>query len=268
MSLVRAGIKGMPQLLRQLHNYPRFIAAQSRALLHKHARALVSSSGKVPGLVQVTPPHSQAAKDSAAKKRGEAAVTRDVWRVYGTPGKAYEEIKQRNPRAAAGFWKAVSNNQWAAAEAIMQSTLHRSFQSFDDGAQHMQRRNNQGRVSGKRPSLYVKDGKAVRGYLKRRQRNVGLLAASISAAYNGRYGALSGVPAWIGRHKGSWAGGSMTERKAFRRGTVIRISVDAGRLNSEMQRRFSYVVGYRVRAMERETPYIIRHAAKKAGLQA
>lgn len=259
-------IKGMPRLLQQIRSHPEFLAKQATVILQKNTRALVSSSGKVPGLVQVTPPHSQVAKGSAAKKRGEAAVLRDVWRVYGTPGKAYEGIKQRNPRAAAGFWRAVSNNQWAAAEAIMQSTLHRSFQSFDDGAEHMQRRNNQGRVSGKRPSLYVKDGKSVRGYLKRRQRNVGLLAAAIPAAYNGRYGALSGVPAWIGRHQRSWAGGSMHEHKTLRRGTVIRISINAAKLNGEMQRRFIYVVGYRVKAMERETPYIIRHAAKQAGL--
>ena len=60
----------------------------------------------------------------------------------------------------------------------------------------------------------------------------------------------------------------MIERRSMRRGLVIRISINGGALNGEMQRRFNYVVGYRNKAMEREAPFVIRYAAKQAGLLA
>jgi hypothetical protein len=97
-------------------------------------------------------------------------------------------------------------------------------------------------------------------------KRVGMLAASIVAAYNGKYGPLKGVPAWISRHTSSWAPGSMTEEPIAHSGLIIRLSIDAGALSSEMQRRFDYVLDYRIKAMQREAPYALRAAAKAAGL--
>ena len=264
-----AQIKGMPKLLHSLRAYPRFIEKQAQGLVEKNTRLLVSSSGKVPGLVQVTPPHSDGVKGNKAKKQGESAVMRDVWQVYATPGKLHEMIKRAGQaQAANAFWSHIKRNEFAKAETILKRVLGKGFDSFDDGAAHMARRNRQGRVSGKRPTVFLRDGRPVEKYIKRRQRNVGLLAASIPSAYSGRFGPLRGVPSWIARHQRSWASGSMIERRSMRRGLVIRISINGGALNGEMQRRFTYVVGYRNKAMERETPFVIRYAAKQAGLLA
>lgn len=267
-----AQIRGMPKLLGQLRRYPRFIEQQATGLLQKNTRLLVSSSGKVPGLVQVTPPHSGGVAGLRAKKQGESAVMGDIWQVYATPAKLYDMIKAYGGAEIAGrYWWLLKNKperiaQWLDLTAP--DAVRRLHKGWDDGAEHMKRRDHYGRVRGRWPSVRISESEIpkLRAYIKRRQKNVGLLAASIPAAYNGRFGPLRGVPAWIGRHRGSWAGGSMTERRSFRRGQVIRISVNAGRLNGQMQRRFNYVHAYRVKAMERETPYIIRYAAKQAGL--
>lgn len=237
--------------------------------MHDSARTLISSSGKVPGLVQVTPPHSEGMKGSKAKQQGEKAVTAGVWQVYAGPSKVYELIKAKaGPGPAAGFWKAVKQKNWSQADQIMRRVLGQNLDAFDDGAAHAKRRNRRGRVrGGSRPSLFVRDTKPVRGFIARKKRNVGLLAASIPAAYNGRFGPLNGIPAWISRHQSSWGKGFVMERESRRGGLLITIKVNAGVLNQEMQRRFNYVLGYRIRAMQRQLPYIARHIEQKLAAQ-
>lgn len=236
-------------------------------LLRESARNLISSSGNVPGLVQVTPPHSQGKAGVAAKRQGENAVMLDVWKVYATPGKIYELIKARGqPYAAASFWRAFKTKDWKQADAIMTNILGRGFDQWDDGAAHMKRRNKRGRVKGKEPSIYLKYPSRVRGYISRRKKNVGLLASTIPARYSGRYGPLRGVPSWISRHSSSWASGFMFERKSRGKASII-IGINAGALDREMQRRFNYVLEYRIAAMKRQLPYVAREIEKKIALQ-
>jgi hypothetical protein len=225
------------------------------------ARALISSSGTVPGLVQVTPP-SQGKANANAKKTGEAAVMRDLYRVYTTPGEVYKLLRALNANAAAAFWMHISKKQWEKAQIILDRfpslpSYARTLKAFDDGQEHRARRNNLGRVRGSKPSMLVADPKWVRRYIREKQKLVGLLAASIPAAYNGRFGPLKGIPAWISRHGSSWAGGFVNERPQ-KQGSTITIGLEAGSLNRETQRRFNYVLGYRLKAMQRQLPYLAR----------
>lgn len=279
MSSALSGIKGMRGLLGQLHAYPRFVAEQAALLLRKNTRTLISSSGKIPGLVQVTPPHGGKGgkvRGSAARKQGEIAVARDIRRVYATPGRIFAELKKHHTAgdyaAARAFYAFAKKKKWAEANAILSrmSSLpdwaRQGLRAFDDGAEHVRRRNpNTGKVGSKTPSFLVANPKWVTAYIRVKQKNVGMLAAAIPAAYTGQYGPLGGIPGWVSRHQKSWAGARIAERRV-RHGMLVVINVSAGALNNDLQVRFTYVADYRLKAMEREAPYAIRAAAKSAGL--
>jgi len=255
-------------LLRQA---PAIARPAMQSFMRDSARALISSSGAVPGLVQVTPP-SQGKANTAAKKTGEAAVMRDIYQVYTTPGKVYELLRALDAGAAAAFWIHVKKKRWEVAQSILDRfpslpSYARKLEAFDDGREHRARRGRNGRVRGNKPSMIIAEPKWVRRYIREKQQLVGMLAASIPSAYNGRFGALKGVPAWISRHGGSWARGYVTERQDTN-GTLITIGLDAGsELNAETQRRFNYVLGYRVKAMQRQIPFIARSLEAKIAAQ-
>ncbi|HBJ85429.1 MAG TPA: hypothetical protein DDZ88_16440 [Verrucomicrobiales bacterium] len=267
-ALVPHGIKGMDRLQRQLRDYPRFIVTQTRNLLHKHARSLISSSGENMGMVQFIPPGSLDRKvtGTAAKKQGEAKVEAQIWKVYGTWKQVYKIIKAKNAAAAKGYWAACMRKDWVAANGLARRLGVPVLQDFtqDDGAEHKRRRVN-GQVKGKDKTLYVTDARYVRAYIRMKQQLVGLLAASLVNHYDGRFGALKGVPAWVSRHSGSWASAQIEE---FNQGDGprVRMAVNGGSLNSELQRWFNTALRYRLKLMKKEAPYFIRGAAKAAGM--
>jgi|GEM_PF-1843099 len=263
-----ARIKGMPKLLSQLRAYPRFVSAQATVLLHKHARVLISSSGKNKGLVQIVPPVSmdRDITGPAARKQGASKVQTDIWKVYGTPGDVYKQLKAKNPAVAAGYWAAVQRRDWTAANALARRLGVPQIVDFtgDDGAEHKLRRRN-GVVTGKAKTLFVTDARYVRSYIKLKQGNVGLLAAALVNSYSGAFGPLRGVPAWVARHSGSWGAAQIAETQQGA-STSVRISLEAGALNSHLQRFFTLADMHRQRAMAREAPIAIRAAAKAAGI--
>lgn len=268
-TLVIGGIKGMPKLLQQLRQYPGFVNDQMNALVRKHARALISSSGKNKGLVQIIPPASMDRDvfGSAAKKQGEAKVQTDIWKVYGTPGDVYKLLKAKNPAIAAGYWQAVKRKDWTAANGLARRFGVPVLVDFttDDGTEHKKRRGRDGRVRGKAKTMYVTDARYVRAYIRMKQRNVGLLAAALVNNYDGRFGSLAAVPAWISRHAGSW-GTAAIDTYNPGSGMRVRISLNGGTLNSEMQRWFNTAQRFRLQVMEREAPIALLAAAKSAGL--
>jgi hypothetical protein len=262
------GIKGMSKLLLQLRAYPRFVNAQGDALLRKHGRALISSSGANKGMVQIIPPASmdRSVFGTAAKKQGEAKVQSDIWKVYGTPGDIYKLIKAKNPKLAAGYWQAVKRRDWAAANGLARRLGMPLLEDFtsDDGAEHKRRRHN-GSVTGKKKTMYVTDGRFVRAYIHMKQRLVGMLASALVNNYDGSLGPLAGVPAWISRHSGSW-GTAKIESSNQGTGPKVRIALNGGSLNRDMQRWFNTALRFRTNVMQREAPYALRAAAKAAGL--
>lgn len=262
------GIKGMSKLLQQLHNFPRFLNAQGEVLLRKHGRALISSSGTNKGMVQIIPPASmdRGVFGTAAKKQGEAKVQGDIWKVYGTSGDVYKMIKAKNPKVAAGYWQAVKRKDWSAANGIARRIGVPVLEDFtsDDGAEHKRRRHN-GVVTGRKKTMYVTDARYVRAYIQMKQRLVGMLAAALVNNYDGMFGPLAGVASWVSRHTGSW-GAAKIESFNQGAGTQVRISLNGGSLNRDMQRWFTTALNFRIRVMQREAPYALRAAAKSAGL--
>lgn len=285
MSVPR-GIKGMAGLLVQLHAYPHFINAQAQVLMRKNVRLLVSSSGSVPGLLQVTPPFSQGVTGSKAKAQGEMAITKELLGIRGGGGRRTggvfvvmaDDLLAKNAKINTGgatvrLFVKKNGDVYGCDRALFKPRA--STQEMY--AQHQSMRRKDGRVTeagGRTRDIgrwkfitqMVVSRSAYLRYERFIHRRVGMLASSIVAAYNGKYGPLKGVPAWISRHTQSWAPGSMIEIPFSSSGRIVRITIGAGSLSGEMQRRFGYVADYRLRAMQREAPYALRAAAKSAGL--
>lgn len=258
------------RLLKVLARFPAQTAAEQDKLLNDNVRLLISSSGNVPGLVQIIPPHSQGKSGTAAKKQGEGAVMRDLSRVYANPGTVYAMMKSIGAQgAAAGYWAAWKVKDLAKMQRIADSvpslpSQFKKHRSFDDGSEHQKRRGRNGRVNGIKPSFVVTDPAAMKAYRRRKLKNVGMLASAVPSAYSGRYGPLRGVPAWVKRH--SAPGGYVREQKTSA-GRVVKIGI-TDRAISDMQRRFNYVLKYRVAAIQRQLPFMARSLEKKlaAGL--
>lgn len=254
-----------------LQRAPEIARPMMSTFVRDSARTLISSSGKVPGLVQVTPPHSEGKRGLDARRQGDNAVMGDIWQVYATPGKLYEIVKAYGGREiAAQYWAILKNRpdklkRWLDLEAP--DAVRRMLRGFDGGRRHMESRDRRGRVRGRQSVIISEDEiREVRAYIKRRQANVGLLAASIPVAYNGRFGPLRGVPGWVRRHAGSWAPGFVFERPG-RQGEVITIGLNARPFERDLQRRFNYVLGYRLNAMKRQLPFIARSIERRLDAQ-
>ncbi len=94
------------RILGVIRQFPSTSGVTMDKFLEEQTRLLISSSGNVPGLVQVTPPHSAGVKGSAAKKQGDYAVSGDINQVYATPGRVYGIImRYAGEPAAARWWK-------------------------------------------------------------------------------------------------------------------------------------------------------------------
>ncbi len=139
--------------------------------------------------------------DEKAQALGVVATTRDIYRVYATPGKAYDDISDDG--AKAGFWKAVKTSAWDRAAKILnrsgarlKSTL---IDNFDGGAQHRQLRNNQGRIpASQKPVMIVKDAQKLKSYVLTETKKVGFGKGGW-AACSRALGGTRGIPGWISR---------------------------------------------------------------------
>ena len=263
MAQITASMK-IDRLMRDLQQIPGAVDRTLRPWLLKNARATVSSSGKIKGIVQATPPfklNESGDKASTAKARGIAAVQRDIKRVYAGPSALYAIIKQRNPAAAAGFWKHVKAGRMEEANTIARNTINRELTPFDGGTEHQHRRSKTtGRVKGEEPTAFTTDTKAIDRYIKAKQKMVGLLASSVLAAARSTLGKISAVPAWVNRHSTAW--GSVIERGSDTDRTItIRMSAAYGM--RDMLRRLTTVRDFRLRAMAREIPTILRHGLRQ-----
>jgi len=264
-----AQIKGMDKLIRRLHATPAQVKKVGDDLVKKHTRAIISSSGTNKGLVQIVPPASMDRKvfGTAARQQGEAAILRDVSRVYGTASHVYAMMRAKNRGAAAGYWKAIQRKDFVAANALARRLSLPEVIDFtrDDGAEHQRRRGPNGRVRGDKPSVFVQDPRYVRAWTNRKLKNVGMAAASLVLMYDARFGALAGVPGWVRRHTRSFATSRMTTLTKST-GMHIRIEFKAGATSSAMQRFFTAAARFRLGVMQREAPHALRGYMKSLQL--
>jgi len=288
MIVAKVNLGRLVPLIRQA---PAIARPEMRKFVQTSARALVSSSGNVPGLVQVTPPaHSSQKKlvgAAQAKAAGEMAITMDLLgfgrskhqRTAGVFVVMADDLLAKN--AAMAKDGAVVRLFVKKDGTIYGTDRHHYRPHASTGemyAQHQRmRRKSDGRVRTaggatrdigrwKFIDQMVVSRSAYLRYERMIHKRVGMMAAGVVAAYNGRFGPLRGVPAYAKRHTSGWVAGKLIELDA-EDGYEVTISLEAGSMNGEMQRRFNYVLSYRFKAMQRQIPFIARSLESKIAAQ-
>lgn len=255
-------------LLQKLRDLGAATRQPMQQLIKEQARLFVSSTTNR-GMVQLTPPFSGKTSQAKARKQGEAKTRRDIRRVYGIPSDVFALIKQRDAKLAKAFWGMVLALDWDRASDLSRRITGHTLQEFDGGAAHRSRRKGtpDGNVSGKRPSLYLRDpvGKAgeLEAYIKMRVSHVGIYASGFNAAAEAL--GAKGIPAWVTRHGTTFSGISIQEN-ASSFYIVISDKVPFG--GAETLRRMGYALFYRREALSNAMPYIIRKVCQTAGFAA
>lgn len=247
-------------LVQRLGRYRSEIRRPLKVEMDSQARSFVSDPAKKTGMMQNTPPSHTGARGSKAKQHGERLVKAHIQRVVGTPGGLFARISEKSPEAAKGFWKAWKAGDLVKANAIARRVTGFYLREFDDGLAHKAARNERGRVGAKqRHVLYVTDPRWISKYIKEKQANVGLLAATFLHA--GLKLGARGIPVWVQRHS-TKISGTMTIHSGphFYYLQLRGIALFA---EADMQRRAEYAVQYRINALERRMPYIIRAVNKQ-----
>jgi len=140
--------------------------------------------------------------DEKSEALGKVATNRDIYRVYATPGKAYEDINDRG--AQAGFWKAVKASAWDRAAKILSKSGNAlkltPIDNFDGGAQHRQLRNNRGRIPpSQKPIMVVRNPSALKTYVATETKKVGQGKGGWATCAR-ILGGVRGLPRWITKH--------------------------------------------------------------------
>lgn len=146
----------------------------------------------------------------ASRKMGDAAVMRDVGKVYAPASAVYKELLETGAAKIAKSWyKLVKSGEFKKAEDILRKTTitdrNASIASPLNPELHRKQRNNRGTVTRHRAAQIVPDAKEIKEYGKQRAALVGFGKAGWLTAASS-LGTISRVPAWITRHKGKAPG--------------------------------------------------------------
>ena len=157
----------------------------------------------------------------AEKKLGEAAVARDVGKVFISAQDMYKRLLIENEKLAKRWYKLVQGGGYAQALRLLQDNSKDPFRNtpvmdlLDPELHQRSRNSSRGRVSRHRPSAILPQGKQIRDYIKNVvQPRVGFAKAGWITA-GSQLGNIAKVPAWITRHKGKAPGHAedMSQRK-------------------------------------------------------
>lgn len=176
-------------------------------------------------LVHVTQPWG---RGTDSKKKGEAAVTRDIRRAYLTDEDIYFLIAGDSDRIAKYFYYLIKNRKLKRAREVAREYGIDISQAFDNGKHHQKVRNSRGRVTQNRrfkDDAYASPAKLKR-YTNKVKKRVGLAKSGWAAAAEDlkREGLKSGmrkVPRWVSRHKAGKRSGSAKISKQKGLDTVL-----------------------------------------------
>lgn len=140
--------------------------------------------------------------DARAEAIGKIAVNRDIYKVYTTPGKAFDDIGDSKSQGA--FWKAAKRSAWDIAQKILaragNALKFTPILRFDGGAAHRSLRNNRGRIAGaQKPVMIVQNPEALKAYVVLETNKVGYGKGGWASCARS-LGGTRGIPGWISRH--------------------------------------------------------------------
>ncbi len=128
-----------------------------------------------------------------AKSAGEKAVARDIARVYGSAGGAFEAIS--NHREKGAFWKHYKAGELDKAKDVAHSA-NVNVGDFDGGSAHKAARDNRGHVKQKKPSIFIIDPrqrKALNGYITFEKSHVGTAKGGFADIIRSTNGTIRGL---------------------------------------------------------------------------
>lgn len=258
------GNVNLQKLIRAIEQFPGKAAGFQDEFLLQQVGLLVSNPrGNVPGILQITPPSSAGVKGESSKLQGEKRIMSDFSKVYKSPWHVFKLIQESGKKnLASGYWKAYRAKDYPRMISIVEhvgglpSWASWTPREFDAGAAIKARRSKStGRANGMKPSMLCADPVGLRAYRKIRLGRVGLLASIIPTAAVSVLTNIKGIPKFVKRHKGAWGGSVIPIKRP--KGKVYKIGLTAYAGN-EMQRRMNYALEYRVKALNRQAPYIVK----------
>lgn len=246
-------------LMRKLKRVQPLTGKPLKELIDQQAKLFIDSPKD--GVLANTPPSGASGRGNEAKKIGESAVDRDIKKVYWDAPRIFEILKQENLNAAKGFYIRMLQGDYVEAQRIITSAGGRlrnvKIGQFNPSL-HKQSRNRRGRVSRHVPAQIVTDFKKLDAFVKRKKKNVGILASGWNKA-GGRLRAR--IPSWVKRHGDKFSNVEFKETETSY--TVIMMPSVGFDANGTVKRAEA-ALKYRMAAIERRLPYLIKAAAKKA----
>ena len=168
---------------------------------------------------------------ASGREQGEGAVARDIRAVIQVPSDLHAEIQAQSVSAAKAFSYYMKNRRYAEAEALLNRLNISTFSQIKAGPMrgdiHKQARRpipQRPRMSRRqRPLLVTTEVTELKNYIESVKRNVGIAKAGWASCAEqlggtgGRMMALGGgqqqaVPAWVKRHVGGRASGSVIDQ--------------------------------------------------------
>lgn len=217
-------------------------------------------------VAKVTPPNGGAAgrtlQGREAEKAGKLAIVRDLHMVYGLPGRAMADIRDRGGNDAAdAFWSAYKGGRMDAAGKIVKRTLGKSFVPFDGGKAG---RNLAHKKRKKEALFYITNPASLSFHIQELQQHVWYLAGGWSDALKA-LGAR--VPYGVGVHPG--APGQLRIVATEERVEITMINdVSYARQIKGLRDRISFAMKVRVGALDRAWEEWLKRLARDSGFRA
>ena len=215
--------------------------------------------------IKLTPPFGPNAitESYAAQRRiGEAAVRRDIGKVF-QPLTGLNILRHpRNARLGEALQSAARSGDLATVILLLERAgLHvRVVQAADPGL-HRAARTQRGRVRFSGPPLVVMDARGLKKFIESQVSQVGKTKGGWLAAADAL--GVTGIPAWITRHKGQIAGLIQFDRRpdyfAITIGNLVQWSSDVaqtGVLQAALENR--------TRAMNTQAEILLKRELERA----
>ncbi|MBP7948916.1 MAG: hypothetical protein KA004_04610 [Verrucomicrobiales bacterium] len=191
-----ARLDGDAEVIRLLARYPQRIGRTMVSLVKQEARGLAVE------LARTTRPFGFS---DGARKIGEAAVAKDVLKVFATPDQAYESAKAADMAAADRFWAHMQNRRFARARQALAESPSKwrdlPLGRLDPKHHKESRVGPKAKVTRREPAQIVTSRKPLDTYIARIQRRVGFAKGVWINAAKALGGRVRGAAKWATRHK-------------------------------------------------------------------
>lgn len=143
----------------------------------EEARICFGGSNNMPGVAGITPPYGEDKLQNtrSAEAHAKEKIAADIYGLYGTPGDAYDTIKEKAPAKAGPFWWLLNHDDLAGASDLLREATGSIIHPFDDGVFHRRNFMRRGRKGGFR--FFVSDPKNLKAYVQLEQELVWWLAS-------------------------------------------------------------------------------------------